>query len=491
MDATCVDPEGQPFRLEKTDFLARGADPAGKGDYQGCGELNPVLVFSEEERQRFAQAFDKTERNRENAPNRRVLIYLFRPGARVDPARWPCPRAEEGPAGCKERLWSDADARRAPGDARRTYSATGDTFACRFYDRFAARSPCEGARPALATALVAGRLPSLCSIARTFPKPSSIPMLREVARRAAADPAQRVLVVGHTDRTGADGMNLALSRGRAAAVRAFLLGDAAFFRARFAQADPVATWDWEEIQWMLSAVEIDSDPCYAGFVDGHCSDMTHAALQSFQLAAGMDATHTCNEDTLKALIDAYLGALGPDRPKPAQVQIAGGGSWHPPRTFGEGTAPIQELLTDTDRHPGFRRVEVFLGAGPFRPPASACAPGRHDACAAYEAWCGAVVEELHAAQSHTMAIRVVDILGQPLGQLGIDILAYPPDEGEMTVASLTTTRYGLIRLSAPPGPYALRFTIGGEERRAAFHVHADEVGGMTVRLGESRARLGR
>jgi hypothetical protein len=125
---------GDGLPLTPADFLAGGADAGGKGDYQGCGEFNPVLVLS-----RAAVAAlrtDPTARNAANAANRRVVGILFHPGSVVDPAHWPCPRALEGPEGCRRRFWSDAATRRAPGDAERTWEKDGGTFACRFYDRF-------------------------------------------------------------------------------------------------------------------------------------------------------------------------------------------------------------------------------------------------------------------------------------------------------------------------------------------------------------------
>ena len=51
------------LKLSKTDFLARGADSGGKGDFQGCGEFNPVLLFSQEKQARFDQA-SKGDRNK-------------------------------------------------------------------------------------------------------------------------------------------------------------------------------------------------------------------------------------------------------------------------------------------------------------------------------------------------------------------------------------------------------------------------------------------
>src|SRR5262249_24148028 len=90
MDAICVDAQGKPFQISASrGFLARGADRAGKGDFQGCSEFNPRLIFSEKRNADFEKATDKTARNDANAPNRRVMALLFRPGSRVMPDRWP------------------------------------------------------------------------------------------------------------------------------------------------------------------------------------------------------------------------------------------------------------------------------------------------------------------------------------------------------------------------------------------------------------------
>lgn len=138
MDFLCGD-----FKLGTDRFLARGADPEGKGDYQGCSEFNPLLLFSQSEDKEMQKAANKNKRNQENAPNRRVVVYLFRPKAIVSAGKWPCPTWKEGVAGCKKRFWSDSSKRLALGPDRRTYDGTKDTFACRFYDRIASASPCE------------------------------------------------------------------------------------------------------------------------------------------------------------------------------------------------------------------------------------------------------------------------------------------------------------------------------------------------------------
>jgi hypothetical protein len=139
--------DGNPIQvqLEADDFLAQGADPAGKGDYQGCSEFNPWLLFSQSEQDGYDADSDHTARDAANAPNRRVVILLFRPGSQVDPNKWPCPAATEGMTGCINRFWSNGNARRSNllPDQRREFTKTHDTFACRFYQRLTDFSPCE------------------------------------------------------------------------------------------------------------------------------------------------------------------------------------------------------------------------------------------------------------------------------------------------------------------------------------------------------------
>jgi hypothetical protein len=139
------------LKITPQDFLAQGADAAGKGDYQGCSRFNPLLIFSQQEESRFeaaTQSRDQTtlaERNSVNAPNRRVMALLFKPGSQVIAAKWPCPPATGDKAGCIKRFWSDGDKRRhtRQPDTERKFDDTEDTFACRFYQRLITDSPCE------------------------------------------------------------------------------------------------------------------------------------------------------------------------------------------------------------------------------------------------------------------------------------------------------------------------------------------------------------
>ncbi|MEW5977117.1 MAG: peptidoglycan-binding protein [Acidobacteriota bacterium] len=151
MNQICTDDDGNDFRLKPADFLAgeAGERQGGKGNFQGCSEFNPVIVFSKEEEALFKKEENKWQRNSENRPNRRVMVLLFRAGTEVDPDRWPCPNAKEGISGCRARFFSDGDQRRNPQAERRKFEESlkgpskKSTFACRFYERVAFSSPCE------------------------------------------------------------------------------------------------------------------------------------------------------------------------------------------------------------------------------------------------------------------------------------------------------------------------------------------------------------
>jgi hypothetical protein len=129
-----------PVPLTKADFLGQGADPKGRADFQGCSKFNPLVLLSTEDNKDLS----KDQRDKANLLNRRVVIYLFRPGVKVTPSLWPCPSALDTTAACHKRLFLDFKARMTPGDERREHTSTADkTFACRFYDRIGGPSPCE------------------------------------------------------------------------------------------------------------------------------------------------------------------------------------------------------------------------------------------------------------------------------------------------------------------------------------------------------------
>ena len=125
------------FVLQPSDFLG-----GGKQTFQGCSEFNPILIFSETEAKKFKKNPDKTDRNKENQPNRRVVAFLFEPKTKFDSGLWPCP-TEPDIQGCKDRFYTNWQKRLSFQAKRKEYDRGDETFACRFYDRLAGMSPCE------------------------------------------------------------------------------------------------------------------------------------------------------------------------------------------------------------------------------------------------------------------------------------------------------------------------------------------------------------
>ncbi len=148
MDAICHRADGSPFVVEKSSFLGQGLDPGGKADYQGCSEFNPILRFSTSEEKELAPQNRHAERDLRNAPNRRVLVFMFPAGLHAPAADWPCPRTSEGSSGCKAQFWPDGDHRRSAQERERTYEADRDTFAVRGRSQDAAHSPARSERHA-------------------------------------------------------------------------------------------------------------------------------------------------------------------------------------------------------------------------------------------------------------------------------------------------------------------------------------------------------
>ena len=132
----------RPSLMQPTDFL--GGASAGPGDLpkmslQSCGKFNPVVLLTSA----TMNGADTAGRNEQDAPNRRVVMLFFPQRTSVDTAVWPCPKVKEAGDACKTAFWPDGDAHRKNGGTLKFYSKTKDTMACRFYDRFARRSPCE------------------------------------------------------------------------------------------------------------------------------------------------------------------------------------------------------------------------------------------------------------------------------------------------------------------------------------------------------------
>ncbi len=158
----------EAYTLSSNDFVTHGRS-SGKGDFQGCSSFNPQLLLSQSELDGLDDGTDESKeaRHAANAPNRRVIIFLFRPGTQVDAAHWPCPTAAEGIQGCVDRFWSDGKERRgthfvdhrrrfgghvpvskavlnpANPDLAKRMARAETTFGCRFYHGIAVGSACE------------------------------------------------------------------------------------------------------------------------------------------------------------------------------------------------------------------------------------------------------------------------------------------------------------------------------------------------------------
>jgi hypothetical protein len=283
MDEICRDLGGTPFTLDPTtDFLARGADKDGKGDYQGCGELNPVLILSAAETRALAGDANKAARAAANAPKRRVTGVFLAAGAKVEPAKWRCPRATEGNAVCHKRLWSDAPKRARPGLGPRTQAQDGETFACRFYDRLF-----HGERHAEQARLV----------------PISMRLLDENGKPNAGLPYTiTVSGVSITGTTNADGRLSA--RVPSTAVEGTLQVDGFTIKLELNQLPPVTTV--LGVQARLRHLGY-----YGGPLDGANDPDTREALRAFQNARNKEGAHLVeNGDpsdpmTQAALVEAH------------------------------------------------------------------------------------------------------------------------------------------------------------------------------------------
>jgi hypothetical protein len=142
-------PMMQPSQfLGHPDGKATGTDKAA---YQGCGEYNPVLIFSKQQEKDYQKAGMKEARDSANAPNRRAMMFFFRetdfsPVTMEDiRGNWPCPAWKDGNKGCSEQFWGSGKERLAAGDNERKYADGERTMACHWYDRWARLSPCENA----------------------------------------------------------------------------------------------------------------------------------------------------------------------------------------------------------------------------------------------------------------------------------------------------------------------------------------------------------
>lgn len=323
--------------------------------------------------------------------------------------------------------------------------------------------------------LHAAKLPSRFSRASTFPKPALLDNLRAMMQLLRDDPMLDAEVVGFSDTIGDADQNLAIAENRARSVVAFMTGDADYFRARFNSPDPVRKWDWEEVQWMLSAVNIAEVPCYIGVVDGQAGPATHEALAKLQVSQGLAPTGLADDETLAVLISEYL-KLGGEPIHAFRLFASGGGAQNPLRKFSrDADADVQD-----DAPQRARRVEIFALEGRMAPPASTLVTDE----TAHETWCKQVVVERSLPRSSQLFARVVDEERNPMPNQTIRILESTGDAATV-LASLTSDQRGIVRLQLEPGYYAVEASLGERELRSGLSVDPDEYGPQTIALASA------
>ncbi len=152
------------------------------------------------------------------------------------------------------------------------------------------------------------------SFDRAFVEPCLREVLQEVHQRVQQGPPdEKILIVGHTDKSGSDVYNQSLSERRARGIFAFLtFGDH--------QNDSVAEWDqirhqkppgvvrtinddWgtTQYQYMLQDLGFFTD-----WVNGQHGETTSAAVRRFQTSKGLPTTGQVDDATWPELIRAYM-----------------------------------------------------------------------------------------------------------------------------------------------------------------------------------------
>jgi outer membrane protein OmpA-like peptidoglycan-associated protein len=146
-----------------------------------------------------------------------------------------------------------------------------------------------------------------------FVEPCMKEVLAQVAKYAGDHPQEKLLVVGHCDKTGSDVYNQSLSERRARSVFACLTfgRDQGAALAEWNELRRQApgglpdlrdSWGTREVQLMLQELRY-----YPGAIDGENGPMTQRGVRTFQGDRNLPPTGAMDEATWNALITAYLG----------------------------------------------------------------------------------------------------------------------------------------------------------------------------------------
>ncbi len=189
--------------------------------------------------------------------------------------------------------------------------------------------------------------------------------LRTVLRYLERFGDKRLLIAGHTDSSGSDAFNAALSLDRARGVRAVLLGEReAWVELSVARHE---VEDWQAIlAWLARARGWDTDP---GGVDGVAGPLSAGALDRFRaayraehgpLSAKGDAPTPADWGAFFACYEHELARLL-ERPTAELAPLRAGVRWVEPGVVGCGERwPIEAVGVDGYRSATNRRVELLV-----------------------------------------------------------------------------------------------------------------------------------
>ena len=205
----------------------------------------------------------------------------------------------------------------------------------------------------------------------SFVEPCMTEVLKQVAEHASANPQEKLLIVGHTDKTGSNEYNQSLSERRARSVFAYLTfgrdADASEaewneLRQRNLGGLPQLkdTWGARQYQYILQFLGF-----YTGNVDGDHGPITDDAVKNYRESKGLPAGTTVDDQVWAALIHDYMAANSLTVSESQFLPNAGNGcdggilKW-----LGcgeESPLPLPQPTTENPHRP-YRRVEMLFVA---------------------------------------------------------------------------------------------------------------------------------
>lgn len=233
---------------------------------------------------------------------------------------------------------------------------------------------------------------------KCFLRESAMHGIRKVASVYKANPAGKLLIVGHTDTSGDEGYNLDLSLERAQAVKAYLSDDVAAWEAWYGDGKPgQKRWGGAETMHMIGALPCEKS--VKGFQQW--SNENRGTDLAVDGAAG--------PKTRRALIEAYMALDGTSLPKGIGVEVHGCGEFFPV------TNAADSFGTDGVSSEADRRVELFCFDDDIQPPVPGPKATRGEP--EYIEWNKQVTTELDVSSEGgdgAFVLTVVDEEGTPL-----------------------------------------------------------------------------